>query len=217
MEEGTRLDEKRFLDELAAEGDHRLAHLRVLSARAPDPIPLPPLPDPRGRGGRGPTRRRCRVGRARGAPGRGRGPDDRFARSRRAAELLGAGGPGAAPLTRWPSWWRRTTPLDQYRVSHPEDLFDRPALWNQAFFDVVIVKDRAAVEVQYAELFRGVSEAEAGRVSDKGSSRGGCSPPSTGTERTVVIRGGLWGMAPSAAAAPISSGSSTSSLAARMM
>lgn len=46
MNDGTRPDVGRLLDELTAEDDHRLAHLRVLPARDPDPIPLPDLPEP---------------------------------------------------------------------------------------------------------------------------------------------------------------------------
>jgi site-specific DNA recombinase len=41
-------------------------------------------------------------------------------------------------------------------------------LWGQAFFEDIVVKDRAVVDVRYAEPFRAIFAAEAGRVSDKG-------------------------------------------------
>ncbi len=41
-------------------------------------------------------------------------------------------------------------------------------LWNQAFFENVVVRDRAVVDVRYAEPFRAIFAAEAGRGSDKG-------------------------------------------------
>ena len=51
-----------------------------------------------------------------------------------------------------------------YRKASPET----KKLWNRAFFEDVLVKDRAIVNVRYAEPFGAIFAAEAGRVSDKG-------------------------------------------------
>lgn len=51
-----------------------------------------------------------------------------------------------------------------YRKASPET----KKLWNQAFFDRIVVKDRAVVEAGYAEPFRAIFAAGEGDVSDKG-------------------------------------------------
>jgi site-specific DNA recombinase len=51
-----------------------------------------------------------------------------------------------------------------YRKASPET----KKVWDQAFFEEVVVRDRVVVDVRYAEPFQAIFAAEAGRVSDKG-------------------------------------------------
>ncbi len=53
---------------------------------------------------------------------------------------------------------------ESYRKASPET----KKLWNRAFFEELVVRNRAVVDVRYAEPFQAIFAASAGRVSDNG-------------------------------------------------